>query len=115
MIVEMLEAAADCAFPYNADALEATALNLGKAAYGAKFCLGDNGKWRRGFERRHKHRIDKVKSSSICSRRAAAATKEVRDAVFGRFVYFSTTWCKQVVSLSNSETISVTTSSMVTK
>ena len=88
MIVEMLEAAADCAFPYNADALEATALNLGKAAYGAKFSLGDNGAWRRGFERRHKHRIDKVKSSSICSRRAAAATKEVRDKVFSRFVLF---------------------------
>ena len=62
LMVQMLEVAAESAFPYNVDALEATAINLGKAAYGQGFTLGACGKWRRGFERRWKHRIDKVKS-----------------------------------------------------
>ena len=88
MIVEMLEVAAQAAFPYNADALEATARYLGQAAYGPKFNLGQAGKWRQGFERRHKTRIEKVKSSSICQRRASAATPEVRDAVFKHFNEF---------------------------
>ena len=65
LMVEMLEVAASCAFPYNADALEATALNLGKAAYGKDFKLGKRGKWRLGFEKRHKERISKVKSGSM--------------------------------------------------
>ena len=88
MIVEMLEASAQAAFPYNADALEATAQNLGQAAYGKSFTLGKAGKWRQGFERRHKERIEKVKSSSICQRRAAAATEKVRDEVFKHFNEF---------------------------
>ena len=88
MIVEMLEVAAQAAFPYNSDALEATALNLGKAAYGQGFTLGARSNWRKGFEKRHAERIAKVKSSSICQRRAAAATKEVRDAVFDHFIEF---------------------------
>ena len=82
MIVEMLEQGAQAAFPYNADALEATAQNLGQAAYGQGFTLGKAGKWRRGFEKRHKARIDKVKSSSICARRASSATTKVRDEVY---------------------------------
>ena len=88
LIVQMLEVAAECAFPYNKDALEATALNLGKAAYGAKFTLGACGKWRRGFERRWKHRIDKVKSSSISQVRASSAKTKVRDLVFQHFIQF---------------------------
>ena len=88
LIVQMLEVAAECAFPYNADALEATALNLGKAAYGAKFSLGACGNWRRGFERRWKHRLDKVKSSSISQVRASSANTKVRDRVFQHFIKF---------------------------
>ena len=88
LLVEMLEIAALSAFPYNSDALEASATNLGKAAYGANFTLGKANKWRKGFERRHKERIAKVKSSSICQRRAASATAEVRDAVFKHFMAF---------------------------
>ena len=88
LIVEMLEVAAESAFPYNADALEASALNIGKAAYGSRFALGARGNWRKGFEKRFKDRIAKVKSSSICQRRAAAATEEVRDKVFAHFMLF---------------------------
>ena len=88
MLVDMLEIAAQSAFPYNADALEASALNLGKAAYGQGFTLGRRSNWRKGFERRHAERIAKVKSSSICQRRAAAATAEVRDKVFEHFIEF---------------------------
>ena len=88
LMVEMLEAAAKCAFPYNADALEATALNLGKAAYGKEFTLGKRGKWRKGFDKRHKERIFKVKSGSICQRRASSATVKVRDAVYHNFIFF---------------------------
>ena len=85
LLVEMLEMAAKQAFPYNAEALEASALNIGKAAYGSGFSLGKKGKWRYCFEKRWKARIEKVKSSSICQRRASAATEEVRDAVFQHF------------------------------
>ena len=88
MIIEMLETAAQAAFPYNADALEATALNLGKAAYGKDFSLGTRSNWRKGFEKRWSSRIAKVKSSSICQRRAAAATEEVRDKVYDHFIEF---------------------------
>ena len=51
LMVGMLEVAAEAAFPYNADALEATALHLGRATYGAQFTLGKRGKWRRSFEK----------------------------------------------------------------
>ena len=88
LLVEMLEAAAKCDFPYNADALEATALNLGKAAYGKDFQLGKRGKWRAGFDKRHKARISRVKSGSICQRRASSATVQVRDAVYHNFTFF---------------------------
>ena len=88
LLVEMLEMAAEAAFPYNSDALEASAVNMGKAAYGAKFTLGDRGNWRKGFEKRHAARISKVKSSSICARRAASVTAEVRDKVFEHFLDF---------------------------
>ena len=95
LMVKMLEVAAQAAFPYNADALEATAINLGKALYGAGFTLGAKGRWRAGFEQRHKTAIKKVKSSSICQRRASSATKKVRDAVFDRFIAFLDNLVKQ--------------------
>ena len=39
MIVEMLETSAQAAFPYNSDALEATAQNIGQATYGQGILL----------------------------------------------------------------------------
>lgn len=74
LLVCMLETAHAHAFPYDADALEATATNLGKGVYGANFQV--TRRWQQCFEERWKDRIAKVKAGFICKHRASSATVE---------------------------------------
>ena len=86
MFVITIEESHAAAFPYDTDTVERMATQAGKAVYGEKFIAGR--KWRLGFEARWKHRLSKVKCSSIDRCRGQKATAEVRDAVFEKFNKF---------------------------
>ena len=86
MFVICLEEAHNAAFPYNRDALKHMATCSGKKLFGKDFQVGDT--WVRGFEKRWKERLSRVKSSSIDRMRGKKATAEVRDAVFAKFTEF---------------------------
>lgn len=86
LFVITIEEAAAAAFPYDSQILERMASKCGQLVYGEDFKVGVS--WRRGFERRWKARLTKVKCGSICKSRGKKATVEVRDAVFKKFENF---------------------------
>lgn len=86
LFVTLVEEAHNAAFPYDREALKHLATTSGKEIYGKDFEVGDT--WLKTFERRWKHRLSKVKCSSIDRTRGRKATAEVRDAVYKAFVKF---------------------------
>ena len=87
MFVIALEEAHNAAFPWDVDALIHLAESVGKTSYeDENFTVSPN--WVRGFERRWKKRLSKVKCGSISKMRGKKATTEVRDAVFKLFNSF---------------------------
>ena len=86
LFVITIEEAAAAAFPYDSQMLERMASKSGQLVYGEDFKVGVS--WRRGFEKRWKKRLSKVKCGSICKSRGKKATVEVRDAVFKKFQNF---------------------------
>ena len=89
LFVITLEEAFRAAFPYDGNMLERMASKAGKLAYGKDFLV--TSKWRRGFEKRWRHRLCKLKCGSIDKARGKKATAEVRDQVFLKFKNFLNT------------------------